>query len=163
MDSFDPLPLAWIDTDLAFPAMPKMMLRKPCRRRKSSNKKILRLPYQSLIPNNPSSPPIPNLKAKINPALVFGLQVSYFILRDTAMLQAESLSDSESPDTPFFQRKKALQHARLVTEQMSKRSNERCRLDWTGKGLKGRSGTFRFTDLPPEIRDMIYTFYFNQD
>jgi hypothetical protein len=139
--------------------MPNISLRKSNRRHKRT-KQISKLLYQSLTPNNPPSSSMPDLQANVNPSLVFGLQVPNLILRDTAMLQAESLSELESPDSTIFQRKRALQHAKIVTEQMDERSNKRCHLNEKQKSPREKAETFRFTDLPSEIRDMIYWFYF---
>jgi hypothetical protein len=159
--SLDSRPLAWIDTDLrSLALLPKKSLKKPKgRRRNKSSKKILRLLYQGPTLDKPTPPPKPEIRAKMNPALVFGLQVSRLILRDTAMLQTESQPEAESLDSTVSPRSKALQHAKLVTKQLSQRSIKSCCVR-SEKSPDKYTKVFRFTDLPPEIRDLIYSFYF---
>jgi hypothetical protein len=155
------LPLAWVDTDfkdLESLSLPKT-LRKTKHRDKSSKQKS-RLLYQRPTLSKPVPLPRLEIQAKMNPAFVLGLQVSNLILRDTAILQAESQPGDESPDSAVSQRNKALQHAKIVMEQLSQRSSKLRRVKRSGKSSEKDTKVFRFTDLPPEIRDMIYTFYF---
>jgi len=76
------------------------------------------------------------------------------------MLRAEPQLEAESPGSTVSQRNKALQHAKIVKEQLSQRSSKRRRVTRSGKSSEKDPEVFRFTDLPAEIRDMIYTFYF---
>ena len=117
--------------------------------------------------NDGDDPPLPgipnlNLSGARNPALVFGIQVSTLISRDRAMLQEECVmaTEPDSPDSTILQRKRAVKHAKVVAEQLGKRTSKLlCK-----KGPIESSGQeteiFRFTDLPPEIRDTIYKMYF---
>lgn len=177
------LPIAWLDSDLKLPHIPKFAPSKPNRRDKSAARisRLLHLaptlmkkksladkpPAEDGLPTEDSHTPpsIPNLKGTMNPALVFGLQVSTLISRDRAMLQRKYTPalEAESPDSTMVQRKRALEHAKLVTEQMGQigqRSIKRRCINRTGKRSDEEVEIFRFTDLPSEIRDMIYTFYF---
>jgi hypothetical protein len=177
--SSDPLSLAWLDGDLKLPHMPKFTPRKPNRRDKSSRqisklfgdapklmeKKALPeeatkdedLPFEedpALYPHD--------LKAIMKPALIFGLRVSTLISRDKIMRQRkpETVSEDEAPDSTIVQRKRALDHAKLVTEQLDQRSSKRICLKHPRNIPDDEAETFKFTELPSEIRDMIYTFYF---
>jgi hypothetical protein len=181
--SFASRPLAWLDGDLALPRIPKFTLRKPKRRDRSSRQiskqlhlartltkkksladkppTVVDLPAKS----NHSPPSIPNLKGTMNPAFLYGLQVSALISRDRAMRQGEysSTSETNSPDSTILQRKRALEHAKLVAKQMGQRTSKRCCVKRSGKTSDEELEIFRFTDLPTEIRDMIYTFYFTNN
>jgi hypothetical protein len=176
-------PLAWLDGDLALPHIPKFTPRKPKRRDKYSRQisKVLHLARtltrkKSLADKPPaavdhptksnhSPPSIPNLKGTINPSFVYSLQVSTLISRDRAMLQGKysSTSETNSPVSTSFQRKRALEHAKLVAEQMGQRSSKRCCVKRSEKTSDEELEIFKFTDLPTEIRDMIYTFYFTNN
>jgi len=178
--SFDPLPLAWLDEDLKLPHMPRFPPpRKPNRRDKSS-KQISKLFHEApkfikkktLIENPPTKDDSPfkedvpqqphDLSGTMKPALVFGLQVSTLISRDRMIFERQSapLSEDESPDSSIFQRKRALDHAKRVVEQLDQRS-EKCRCVKSPRNIPDdKVEIFRFMELPPEIRDMIYTFYF---
>jgi hypothetical protein len=177
--SSGPLPLAWLDGGLKLPHMPKFTPRKPNRRDKSSRQisKLFRdapkliekkalpekatkeedLPFEedpALYPHD--------LKGIMKPALIFGLQVSTLISRDKIMRQRkpETISEDEAPDSTIVQRKRALDHAKLVTEQLDQRSSKRICVKRPRNIPDDEAEIFRFTELPSEIRDMIYTFYF---
>jgi hypothetical protein len=98
----------------------------------------------------------------MNPALVFGLQVETLISRDIAMLEREKIpaSEPDSPDSTVLQRKRAVEHAKLVVEQMGQRSSKRRCTKRLGKISDQNTEIFRFMDLPSEIQDMIYIYYF---
>jgi hypothetical protein len=175
-------PLAWHD-NLALPHIPKFTPRKPKRRNKSSRhvskqlhlariltrkKSLANKPPTAVdLPtkSNHSPPSIPNPKGTMSPAFVYGLQISALISRDRATLQGKypSTSETNSPDSTSFQRKRALEHAKLVAEQMGQRSSKRCCVKRSEKTSDEELGIFKFTDLPTEIRDMIYTFYFTNN
>ena len=138
-------PLAWHD-NLALPHIPKFTPRKPKRRNKSSRhvskqlhlariltrkKSLANKPPTAVdLPtkSNHSPPSISNPKGTMSPSFVYGLQISALISRDRAMLQGKysSTSETNSPDSTSFQRKRALEHAKLVAEQMGQRSSKRC-------------------------------------
>jgi hypothetical protein len=176
--SSNPMPLARHEVDLTLPQMPQYRLKRRDRRDKSSlrqfihhaqtlrDKKSKYLAETASIEDgdDPSPPGIPslNLNGAMNPALVFGIQVSTLISRDRAMLQEESVSATEpvSPDSTISQRKRAVEHAKVVAEQLGKRSSKLLRKKRPIKSSDQETGIFRFTDLPPEIRDMIYKIYF---
>jgi hypothetical protein len=98
----------------------------------------------------------------MNPALAIGIQISILISRDRAMLQEESVLAAKpvSPDSTISQRKKAVEHAKVVVEQLGKRSGKICCKNRPNKVSDQGTEIFRFTDLPTEVRDMIYKFYF---
>jgi hypothetical protein len=158
------------------PHMPKFRLKKRTHRDKSSLLKLLRhVPTMretrnKRLANKPPAadqdniPPctIPNIKGTMNPTLVFGLQVETLISRDKAMLEREKISASEpdSLNSTILQRKRAVEHAKLVVKQIGQRSSKRRCAKRSGKISDQNTEIFRFMGLPPEIRDMIYTCYF---
>ncbi|KAE9363628.1 hypothetical protein N431DRAFT_422530 [Stipitochalara longipes BDJ] len=179
VSSSNPLPLAWLDGDLTLSHLPKFAPRKPNRRDKSL-KQISSLFHNApkLMKKRPLADkftteddhPIEDelsqhphdLKGTMNPALVFGLQVSTLISLDRMMLQRKpaSTSEDESPDSIIVQRKRARDHARLVMKQLGQRSEKLHCVKRPRNVLGDELEIFRFTELPPEIRDIIYTFYF---
>jgi hypothetical protein len=80
------------------------------------------------------------------------------------MLQGKysSTSETNSPDSTSIQRKRALEHAKLVAEQMGQRSSKRCCVKRSEKTSDEELGIFKFTDLPTEIRDMILHVLFHE-
>jgi hypothetical protein len=176
--SSHPMPLAQYEGDLTLPQMPEYRLKRRDRRDKSSlrqfihqaktlrNKKSKYLAETASIKDGDDALPheIPNLNnsGAMNPALFFGIEVSTLISRDRAMLQEESVLAPEpvSSDSTISQRKRAVEHAKVIAEQLGKRSNKLLYKKRTIKSSDQETEIFRFKDLPPEIRDTIYEMYF---
>jgi hypothetical protein len=176
--SSNPMPLARQEGDFMLPQMPEYRLKRRDRLDKSSlrqfihHAKTLRDKKSKYLAKMASlkdgdDPPLPgipnlNLSGARSPALVFGIQISTLISRDRAMLQEESVLATEpvSPDSTISQRKRAVEHAKVVVEQLGKRSSKLLCKKGPSKSSDQETKTFRFTDLPPEIRDVIYKIYF---
>jgi hypothetical protein len=98
--------------------------------------------------------------------LIFGHRVSELILRDTAMLQSSSTYSSVQDPNPIalhpiaLQKERVIKQAQIVKEQMKKLPPPSPILPNKAKKPMGAK-PFEFQKLPPEIRDMIYTYAFS--